>query len=504
MDSLQRLGEQLLATWRRWSISQRVFVAGGIAVCLAAVAGVGVWASRPEFVMLADRLSPSESADVVSSLEAAGIEYSLNFAGSAVLVPRAALSRARLATRDVVAPQVADSSGWSDSLWSDPALHQTRLLRDQESRLARSIMQMRPVRAATVHISRPEKSPFLRERGTTKASVVIDLRPGLNFTAADAQSLVALLSHSVEGLDPQNVSIVDTEGRQLASAHGVDGDISGRLEFQQRLEASLAAKAETVLAQVLGLGNSVVRVTADIDFTATSRTETIYDPDGNVKVLEEREVEMTSQPRTAASGAPGTASNIGSVAGKANDSNVTSKREINKTQFENARIEDRLTKAPGAIQRLTVAAVIHPPQGENGATPLAIDQPVIEQIIKQAVGFDPSRQDQIAVLIAPPGTAPAALPPPLAAPWWEQYERLIRSASLGIGGLAALLLGWMVLRRIRPVTVAPPATDGLSIEAAHRLAELSQLVREQPEVAARVFATWVDEDTPQRQERRAA
>lgn len=504
MDSLQKLWEQLIATWRSWSSGQRVLLAGGAVLCLLTVAGVGFWASRPEYVLLADHLSPSESADAVSALEAGGIQFQLNFAGSAVLVPRADLSRARMATKEIVAPAPADANAWSDSLWSDPALNQARLLRDQETRLARTVMQMKPVRSATVHISRSERSPFVRERSPAKASVVLDLRPGISFTAADAQSLVALLAHSVEGLDPQNVSIVDTEGRQLSSASGVDGDISGRLEFQQRLEAALASKAETVLAQVLGIGNSVVRVTADIDFTATTRTETTYDPDGNVKVLEERESETTSNGRSTGGGAAGTASNMGNVSGKSNDSAVLSKRETNKTQYENARIEDRLTKVPGQILRLTVAAVVHPPQAAEGSQAPVFDQAAIEKIIKQAVGFDASRNDEVAVLIAPPGTAPAAFLPISETPWWEQYERLIRTASLGVGGLAALLLGWLVLRRIRPVTVAAPQSDGLTIEAAHRLAELSQLVREQPDVAARVLSTWIGESNERSGERRAA
>lgn len=504
MESLQKLWEQLLATWRHWTTGQRLLVGGGAAVCLSVVVAVGFWASRPEFVTLADHLSPAESAEVVSALEAAGIEYRLNFAGSAVLVPRSALSRARMATKEIIAAAPSESAAGSDSLWADPALHQARLLREQELRLARTIMQMRAVRGATVHISRPERSPFLRDRTPTKASIVLDLKPGLTFTAADAQGLVALVAHSVEGLDPQHISIVDTEGRQLSSAKGIDADITGRLEFQQRLEASLAAKAETVLAQVLGVGNAVVRVTADIDFTATTRTETSFDPDGNVKVLEERETETTSGPSAVAAGVPGMASNVVSVSGKPNDSPLASKRELNKTQYENARIEDRLTKAPGRILRLTIAAVVHPPPGSDAAQPPSFDAASIEKIIKQAVGFDASRNDEIAVLVAPPGTTPAILSPLPAAPWWEQYERLIRAASLGMGGLAALVLGWFVLRRLRPVTIAPAPAEGLSLEAAHRLAELSQLVREQPEVAARVLATWMDEENPARQERRAA
>jgi flagellar M-ring protein FliF len=351
-------------------------------------------------------------------------------------------------------------------------------------------MQMRPVRTATVHLSLPHPSPFVRERTAAKASVVLGLRPGMTFTSADAHSLVTLLAHAVEGLTPEQVSIVDTEGRQLSGAQAVDADIAGRLEYQQRLEAALAAKAEAVLAQVLGVGRSVVRVTAELDFKETTRVETTFDPDGKVKLTEEIETETSTQPKAVVGGPPGTASNLGSVAGKANDSPLLSKREKNRTEYDNARIEDRVTEAPGRITRLTIAAVVHPPEAADGQAAPALDQPALQQLIQQAVGFDPAREDQIAVLLAPPGSAPAPAPLTGDDPWL-QSERLLRAASLGLGAIAALIIGGLVLRRLRPVSLPAPAADGVTVDAAHRLAELSQLVREQPDAAARVLRAWL-------------
>jgi flagellar M-ring protein FliF len=506
MDSPQKILNQLTALWQSWSLRQRATTAAGVLLCVAAVVGVGIWASQPEYVTLADHLTPGEAAEVVSALEANAIIYQLNFAGSAVLVPHSDLNRARLCTKDVVVAAPEEASEWGDSLWSDPTLNQARLLREQELRMARSIKQMRAVRDATVHISKSQSSPFIRERVPTKASVVLELHPGQSFTGSDAQGLVALLAHGIEGLDPKDVSIVDTAGRQLAAASGVDADIHGRLEYQQRLEAIAASKAEAVLSQVLGAGNATVRVTTEVDFTQSTRTEKSYDPEVSVKVSEDKRstIGLKSE-STAAAGPPGTASNLASVSGKSSTSSPGTKEETSVIQYLNGETVDTQTLFPGRTTRLTVAAVVHPPVGEDGKAAPAIDTASLESLIKQAVGFDETRNDQVTVIVAPPGAVPAALPTEVEAPAWQPYERLIRLASLGIGAIAALALGFMVLRRLRPVAVAAPPAENVSLDVAHRLAELSQVVRQQPDLAAKVVASWLAEETkPPVEKRRAA
>jgi flagellar M-ring protein FliF len=497
MNGLQDLAKHWARLWGEWTALQRASVAGGLFLCVALVAGVGIWATRPEFVALADRLSPTDSAEIVSLLEAQGIEYRLNFAGSAVLVPRSQLNQARLATKDVAPAQAAPEGSFSDGLWADPALTNVRLLHDQEQRIARSIMQMRAVRGATVHLSKPQATPFVRDRVAPKASVILDLNPGVDFTSSDAMSIVSLVSHSVEGLDPQHVSVLDTDGRRLSSQGGLEGDIAGQLDYRRHLETELASKAETMLAQLLGPGNAVVRVTADVDFTELSREETTFDPAAKVKTEEDISTEITSGPPAsgaAAGGAAGAGGNLGgSVSGNPASSPVSSKIERNMTKYDNARIIDRLKEAPGKIKRMTVAAVVHPPQAAEGQQPPAIDKAAVESIIKQAVGFDVARTDQIEVMIAPrPLTEAFAAPP--AATFWQQYEGLVRSASLGLGAAAALLLGFMIVKRLRPIAVEVPATAGLSLDAAHRLADVSYQVQRQPETAARVLAAWLDDD----------
>ncbi|MEW4526326.1 flagellar basal-body MS-ring/collar protein FliF [Maioricimonas sp. JC845] len=511
MSFLKELANQLSNLWGTWSRTQQVLMVVSAVVCLASIAGVGVWATRPEYIALVDHLGPGDAAEVVSTLEAAGIDYKLNFSGSAISVPRQSVSRARLALKDVIDTESTQDESLDGGIWADPGLSHVRILRQQESRLSRSIAQMRTVRNATVHISQPEPTPFVRDRESTKASVVLDLKPGAHFTRADAQSIVSLVSHGVEGLDPANVTVLDTEGRLLSSNNGFEADVTGQLEYRRRLEADLAAKAETMLSQLLGPGRAVVRVTADIDFTETEREETTYDPDGKVKLSEEVTSEQTTGMQASAAGAAGTASNVGGGAGGGSRNPVTTKIESNKTEYANAEVRDRVREAPGKIRRLTVAAIVSLPDASADtadataapATPASYDKAQIEGIIKQAVGFDAQRSDEIEVLDAPLLGAPEQLAPP-AGFAWTQYEKLLRTVSLGLASLVALLLGAMLIRRMKPVIVESEGAGGTSSDVAQRLQSLSQEARDNPEALATALSAWLgdtesseDEQPPQ-------
>ncbi|MEZ6064731.1 MAG: flagellar basal-body MS-ring/collar protein FliF [Planctomycetaceae bacterium] len=510
MNLFQSLRSHAVTLWQGWNTPQRTAVLGGMVFCVALVAGVGWWVSRPELVTLASQLAPADSAEIISALEAANIEYQLNFAGSAVLVPRSTLSQARLAIKDVaIAGSINEDDNVGSGLWADPTVTQVRLLRDQEARLARSIMQMQSVRGATVHLTQPDSSPFVRDRAIAKASVVLDLRPGVPFGMADAYGIASLVAHSVEGLDPEQVTVLDTTGRHLSDGTRADGDITGRLDYQRNLESELAIKAEAMLAQLLGPGAAVVRVTADIDFTELRREETTYDPESKVKLTEWTRSETTTEPARGGRGrVAGAGSNLGSVSGDPNAPASSSKSEENETTYENARVVDTLTERPGTIKRLTVAAVVRqlPPTtdaDEPAAATPALDQQAIAGIIKQAVGFDESRGDGIEVLLTttPPNNLPDALP---AASRWAEYEGVISAASLGIAAIVALVVGVLLMRRLRPVVVEVAARDGLSIDDAERLAELTRKAREQPEASAKLIAAWLREADEPRSRQAAA
>jgi flagellar M-ring protein FliF len=525
MQLLAALAEQLKALWGRWSIAQRVGLSLAAAACVAVVIGTMMWATRIEYVVLANQLTPQRAAEIVGALETNQIESQLSFSGSEVSVPRSDYSRARLALKDITEPE--ESSGESlvsPLLPGSPRQEEDRRRRSQEQRLARSIGQIRGVRSATVHISQPDPSPFAVEKTPVTASIIVDPAPNGQFSTMTAQSIVSLVARAVEGLTPENVSLMDTAGRQFSVQQGFASSMGSQFEYQQRIESHLSTKAESMLAQMLGPGRAVVRVTADIDFRETTRTNLTYDPELKVKRNETIETMSQTTPQKPFQGT-GTDPNVrpNSQPEGPPAFGGTYKREVNSVDYENASTNEVVRDIPGRITRITVAAVVDVPAADPnaaapGTAPLLNEQQV-EQIIKQAVGFDLTRNDEVKVLMAPLERLPDPADEVVTPSFWQMHESLIQSVILGVAALIALVIGFMMIRRMKPVVVSGSLEEPISVADMKRVQSLADQAKAHPEVVASILAAWLSESEnrtqdagksqtsttpPQKQTRRAA
>jgi flagellar M-ring protein FliF len=260
-----------------------------------------------------------------------------------------------------------------------------------------------------------------------------------------------------------------------------------------------------MLSQLLGPGRAIVRVAANIDFTQTSREEQTYDPDTKVKKRESITTEDTTNSEASVGGA-GTTQNVEPGGNQtASRTGQTSKKETIETDYENTKIINKVVEAPGRLQRLTVSAAVNIPEPASGGAKLALTE--IEKVIKQAVGFSEIREDAIQVIESSLAGMPALENPVAAGPaQWQQYEGLVRNASLGMASLVVLVIALLTLRKVRPVVVAPAADNGLSLESSRRLISITRRVDEDPEAIAKLLETWLGQDEHSRPEpiRRAA
>lgn len=493
MSLLTTLMEQLRNLWNTWTNSQRALISVAATVCLVTVGGTMFWAMQPDYVVLASQLTPQRAAEIVGTLETEKITAELNFSGSAVSVARGDLGRARLALKDVWEPDFDASETGSTAFPGSPNEEADRRQRKLEARIARSIALIRGVRSATVHISQPDPSPFAMEKVPPTASIIVDASGPGSLTPAVAQSVVSLVSRAVEGLLPANVSLMDTDGRPFLFSDGAMSSIGMHFEHQKRIEIDLATKAESMLALMLGEGKAVVRVTADVDFRESTRTEQTYDPDVKVKKNETIETVSQKTPSGLAVGDTGFSSN-GAPGLPGPSGNGDYKSERNTTEFEVSSTNETIHDLPGKITRLTVAAIVDlvPPDNADGTpgTP-ATDQAQIENIIKQAVGFDPSRNDELQVVVASLET-PLLIEPEGLLTTWQQYEPMIQTGILGLFAVGALVMGLLVLKRMKPVVIASSADDELPFSEFQRLSELSQQAKNNPAVAASILASWLE------------
>lgn len=393
-----------------------------VVVTLVVFAGFGVIMAiggRPSYRVLFTNLSPEDAAAVVESLKERKIPYRLGKGGGAIEVPEEMLHEVRLALATDGLPQ-SGGVGFElfdrNSFGATDFVQRVNLQRALQGELARSIRHFPQVTQARVHLTIPEKSLFVREAQRPQASVVLQLKPGAVLQPSQLQGIVHLVASSVQGLQPHDVHVVDTSGKVLYSPRDgadVEGGLSRMAELQTELERRLEAKVQTILEPILGPRKVVARVHADLDPRRVEQTEEQYDPDRSAVRSEQRSSERSSYGGTGEQGVPGVMSNLGdqragSIVGV---SGPNLQRENETVNYELNRLTRRIVAPVGEIRRLTVAVLVDGVKkkvaGNDGQETWVVEpRPAeeiksYEEIVKQAVGFNPQRGDQLQVASVP-------------------------------------------------------------------------------------------------------
>ncbi len=206
----------------------------------------------------------------------------------------------------------------------------------------------------------------------------------------------------------------------------------------------------------------------------------------------------TKQPTSSALGPAGASSNLGnggSLIGHGAGLSETTE-EKNKTEFLNGETVETITEQPGRVKRLTIAVMVHaaPAEAEDEAAvaPADIDLPKVQAVVKQAVGFDAERGDEIEVMVAQFAGLETEEQQFTQIQQWEMYSQLARSSSLGLAAVVALLLGMLTIYRLRPLTIQVDRQSDRSHRRERTLAELSAHVKENPEMMKAVISAWLD------------
>src|SRR5262245_10218324 len=394
MRFLQDTLERLKRVWSGMTLPGQFGFLLLVSICVAAVSGVVYWSAQPEYRVLFSELSAADSGAITAKLQSQGVPFRLAANGTSVLVPseRAQQARVDLAVAGLPAGGGKGFEALEGSpLTMTPFLQHVNYNRAIENEIAKTIMQLEPIAFARVHIVRPEPTPFIRDQKPTTGSVVLKLKPGATLGRNVASGIVALVASSVEGLAPENVTVLDTSGRVLSEPHGseVGALATSNLEYRRDVETYLATKAEEMLAQSLGPSRAIVRVTADINFRRIKEKHEDIDPESRV-IRSERSSNRKTTAGGSGGGLAGARGQPGMGAAKpasepAGSSNGSVEEE-SENSYEYSKIVRDLEQEVGNVERITIAALVDLSGGSDaaGAPGMTVEQ--AEEIVKRAVG----------------------------------------------------------------------------------------------------------------------
>ena len=373
---------------------------------------------EPSMTQLFPRLGEEDKSLVMQNLEAQGIKAKLDPSSGQLLVPRNDYYRAKMQLVAAGLPK-ASVTGY-DLLTALPlgasrAVEQVKLKQAQESELARSIMEIRDIEGARVHLALPERSAFVRDQTPPSASVFLRLSPGRSLSGGQVQSITHLVSSSVPYMPVASVTVVDQSGGLLTnpSRDTELGLSSQQLDYKTQVEKLLRERVANLLTPIVGTGNFNSEVNADIDFTRTEQTNETFDP--NTQILRSQQETMQESAEGRARGIPGATSNqapntpalAGTPPAASGASGTDSTRNKSSTTVRNYEVSKEIRstrRATGDIKRLTLAVVVRSGTSvdENGKTiekPLGEDETKrLTQLLQEAVGYNAERGDKLTII----------------------------------------------------------------------------------------------------------
>jgi len=282
---MKNLLQQLIAIWRQLGLNQRITISIAAAVVIGGMAGLVLWSHRPQMQLLYGRLSEKDVAEITALLQEQSVKYELGSGGTSIYVGSDEVHKIRmdLASKGVPAGdgvgfEIFDRTNFGISDF----VQRTNYTRALQGELSRTISQLHGVRSARVMIVMPEnRLLFSDTKSKPTASVFVDAGTGAMGTEA-VNSIRFLVANSVEGLRVDDVAVIDSGGNVLTESMKDDGEFgtaSNEMKLRKNIEDYLSTKVETMLAKVLGPGNAVVRVSAELESDSTTKTQETFDPD---------------------------------------------------------------------------------------------------------------------------------------------------------------------------------------------------------------------------------
>jgi len=396
--------------------AKKISIAISVLVLVAAFTGMFLLANQVEYRVLFNNLSAQDASSVITKLKEKNVPYKIEGNGSLILVPAEQVYELRLQLVGDGFPkdgqvgfEIFDRTDYKTTQFVQGLNYQRAL----QGELARTISSFKEIKSARVFIVLPKESLFVEDAKPASASILLDLKS--NLPPERLAAIIHLVASAVEGLVPEHVTVVDTKGRVIFKG-GNNNETNtmlsnSQLDYKSKIESETGRNVQSMLEGIIGAGNAIVRVTADIDFNKVNLNEEEYDP-SSTSVRSKRDIEESAQAGNASPEAALTTINqrAGVVPSESVSQNGKKKKDI-LTNYEINKVTRVVFKPAGTVKRLSVAAVIDGKYEVEKLKDGTVKRNYIprteeelkkfEDIVKSAMGYSEDREDLISVTSIP-------------------------------------------------------------------------------------------------------
>ena len=501
--------DQLKNLFASFSLKQKISMAIMAIAVLAAIYGLANWHREQDFKPLYTGVAAEDAAVIVQKIKESGSEYRLSETGGVISVPSAKVAELRL---EMAAAGLPKSGRIGFELFDKTNFGATEFVehvnynRALEGELERSIGSLNAVEVARVHLTAAKDSVFVESREQAKASVVVKLKPGALLLPQNVSAIQQLVGSAVEGLNPEDVAVVDTRGSLLSrrKLSSNDDPSDAMFERKQRIEHDLLDKINNTLEPLLGRDKFRAGVTVDCGLASSEENEETYDPTKSVMTNSQKTEEVSTG--SGGAGIPGTASNLPRPPARVGGPTNTTSRRTENVSYESSHLVKKTRIPDGGVKRLSVSVLVAQQvrwEGKGNAkkpvpVPVAPETlKAVNDLVVAVTGFAQQRGDQITVESLPfeatmeeaPEMGTLATGKPLPLSWKDRLKDPTTMIAAGAGAGLILIIGILLMLVMKKGKKEAAIQQGKVITKA----DLAKAVEEAKATAALESATAVEQ-----------
>ncbi len=489
--------QQLKEMIESLSLARKISILVLLFLSVSAIGYLATLSGKVAYEPLFTNLNSEDMGSIISRLDKQGTAYRVDQIQRTVLVPATDVLKIRIKMAEEGLPrfggvgfEIFDKNSFGKSEFEQRVSFQRAL----EGELTRTILSLREIEKARVHLVLPEKSVFSESQQPARASVILKLGRNGVLPESTVSAISHLVSSAVEGLDPNHITIVDSEGHLLSSGEGDPSLVAGGQALNQKIqiEKSLENRIVELLTPIVGMGKVITQVSADIDFTRSETTEEIFDP---------TKTAVAQESKTKAKKSEGSAGgeNAAAAGVSSNDSEDTEQ-----TRYEVSKTTRRQVSPMGAVKGLSIAILVDGIyEDKNGkmeyAPRPAEDLTRMEELVKSAVGYSTQRGDQIKITNLAFQSPENQLRSEEA--WYMKKSTYAFITAVVANVLIVLVIALIFIFVIRPLMaswngvrqkrLSGPRSAG-ALDSGQAPMEIGELVKINPEAAAAAIRKWLE------------
>ncbi|ABK62159.1 flagellar basal-body MS-ring/collar protein FliF [Clostridium novyi] len=521
MDKIKEKFKNLIDKFKELSKGKKIaFSILGVGI-ISGLIYLIVFLNTTKYAVLYKDMDPNDAQTVMTKLNEKKVEYKVE--NSSIKVPEEKVSELRLE----LAPQLTSGSKGYEILENADSFGMTDKERELnykialEGELAKNIKSLPEVKDAKVLLVMPQEGNFFKQAENAQASVRIEFNEGKSISKEQIKAIVSLVTGSVKNLKKENVKIIgvlngktkdltddlfsEEDGKDLTSVTDKQN------KYKKNLEKEYVKKIMNILTPKYGEGVKAA-VNVDLDFDASEKTSTVWDPNNVVRSEEiEKDTEKSKDGKVSA----GPVDNNMSNTYNNQDGNSSSTHEKTTRNYEVGKIEQKTVGAPGKVKKISASVTIN----DENLNP--VDKDKINSLVAGAISYDENRGDIITVEGLKFNEINDAKAEEEAKKQAEEQKAKQRTfiykciggaviALLLIGGIIALIrkrknkkeeaeeqiegIDMLIDDEVEPKEPLKPINFDEENESTHIEKEIKKYATEKPDQVAEIIKAWMAED----------